>query len=505
MTTYTIPDDASFTGEWWLPSASDANRKIPGTLAWSKNKATLELHDSFTPLRSGPLFQSAQTQPVIHGATTDGNAISVLEASWSHGTMAFGGAQFKRPESFISSLVVIGAHVDKQTLYSEIRVRVPGLQTLLGIGRIDETLVQKTEHSPACMIYRASGMQEERIWLPSLAATLGWGIDRQFSGDRLTSLSITSAAHLRIAPDQPQNLDWYFEQLFKATTLLAFIAGAPMTADQATAKVAASNADVNLMVGWSNPVYCPHRSSHEFFLLRGTMAVNLDTVFQTWFRKYDTVAAPSQLALSVLSSEGLWIHVQFLLLVQALEGFHRAVAEGTRMPLLGPPPIDQRSNNTAPNQETPHPGDQIKPNAKRSAKASLGKRLNNLANHFDPSLRRLIFGGDGEVPSSWVVTRNYYTHWIPQLRSKALSTIEMYYANVRLRHFVRALYLDYVGIPQTAIAKALDGTNSESQHLIQLNHPTATFGHVEVRPTTAAEPKADKPNGETEAPSPPST
>lgn len=49
MTTHTIPDDVSFDGGWWLPS--DAGRKIPGTLAWLKNEAALELHDSFIPLR----------------------------------------------------------------------------------------------------------------------------------------------------------------------------------------------------------------------------------------------------------------------------------------------------------------------------------------------------------------------------------------------------------------------------------------------------------------------
>jgi len=492
MTTYAIPDDVSFTGAWWLPTG--VTRKIPGTLAWSKNKAALELHDSFIPLRSGPLLQSSQPQPVIHGTTTDSKLVSVLDASWSRGNVSFGQAGMQRPESFLSHLVVIGAHVDKETLYTEVRVRIPGLQTLLGIGWIEETFVQKTEHLPACMIYRAHGVQEERIGIPPISATLGWGIDRQFSGDRLTRLSITSAAHLRIAPDQPRNLDWFFEQLFKVTTLLAFIAGAPMIADQVTVKVAASNADAHLLVGWNNPVYCPHRNAHEFFLLRGTMAVNLDAMFQTWFRTYDTVAAPSQLALSVLSSEKPWIHVEFLLLMQALEGFHRAVADGTYMSPDDYESVRHALATAIPASVGANHRDALKSRIKYGNELSLRKRLHDLAGRLDAPLRERIFGGTGTVPPKWVATRNYYTHWDEASRNDALDTQGMYNATVRLRHFLRVLYLDFVGVPQEAIAKALDGTNAESQHLLQINHPAASFGYVNVSSTDMAESKAEKPN-----------
>jgi len=492
MTTYAIPDDVSFTGAWWLPTG--VTRKIPGTLAWSKNKAALELHDSFIPLRSGPLLQSSQPQPVIHGTTTDSKLVSVLDASWSRGNVSFGQAGMQRPESFLSHMVAIGAHVDKETLYTEVRVRIPGLQTLLGIGWIEETLVQKTEHSPACMIYRANGVQEERIGIPPISATLGWGIDRHFSGDRLTKLSITSAAHLRIAPDQPRNLDWFFEQLFKVTTLLAFIAGAPMIADQVTVKVAASNADAHLLVGWNNPVYCPHRNAHEFFLLRGTMAVNLDAMFQTWFRTYDTVAAPSQLALSVLSSEKPWIHVEFLLLMQALEGFHRAVADGTYMSPDDYESVRHALATAIPASVGANHRDALKSRIKYGNELSLRKRLHDLAGRLDAPLRERIFGGTGTVPPKWVATRNYYTHWDEASRNDALDTQGMYNATVRLRHFLRVLYLDFVGVPQEAIAKALDGTNAESQHLLQINHPAASFGYVNVSSTDMAESKAEKSN-----------
>ncbi|MCO8609960.1 hypothetical protein KGP95_22930 [Burkholderia multivorans] len=48
-----------------------------------------------------------------------------------------------------------------------------------------------------------------------------------------------------------------------------------------------------------------------------------------------------------------------------------------------------------------------------------------------------------------------------------------------MRHLLRALYLDFVGIPQTAIAKALVNTCKESQYLIQLNNAEIRKQHPE--------------------------
>ena len=60
----------------------------------------------------------------------------------------------------------------------------------------------------------------------------------------------------------------------------------------------------------------------------GAMGANFAEVFIKWFEIYNTIEMPSQLALNVFSSEKLWLHVEFLSLMQALEGFHRATMQG---------------------------------------------------------------------------------------------------------------------------------------------------------------------------------
>ncbi|HXS11946.1 MAG TPA: HEPN domain-containing protein [Acidobacteriaceae bacterium] len=493
MTTHAIPDEASFDGEWWLPSVSDAKHKIAGTLAWSKNKATLALHDSFAPLRSGPLVQSSQTHPVIHGLTTNGSAVSVLEALSTGGTMAFGGAAFRRSESFVSSLVIVGAHVDSQTRFLRLRARIPGLPTWLGESGVQQIITSPTpEHSDTVIDYRIGRNPVQGVEVPNIHATLGWGVGWATSGSVLTTVTIASFGYLEITPDQPQALDWYFEQLGKATTLLAFLAGAPMKADEVSVKVAEAQPEISVLVGWNNPGYCPYSNPHQFFVPRWAMDVPLDAVFRKWFDQYASVAMPSQLALSVLSSDGPWIHVQFLLLMQALEGFHRAVADGTYMRPADYETVRHALTTAIPAAVESSHRDALKSRIKYGNELSLRKRLDDLAGRLDASLRTRIFGGNGAVPQKWIATRNYYTHWDEASRDDALDIPDMYYASVRLRHFLRVLYLDFVGIPQPAIVKALDGYNSESQHLIQLNHPAATFGYVNVRPADNAKSESEK-------------
>jgi hypothetical protein len=88
---------------------------------------------------------------------------------------------------------------------------------------------------------------------------------------------------------------------------------------------------------------------------------------------------------------------------------------------------------------------------------------------FSSPIRVSILGPSGKIPRQWVATRNYYTHWDEELRKDLLDNQDMVHANVRLRHLLRALYLDLAGIPQEAIEKALKNASRDSQYLIQIN------------------------------------
>ena len=100
---------------------------------------------------------------------------------------------------------------------------------------------------------------------------------------------------------------------------------------------------------------------------------------------------------------------------------------------------------------------------------SLRKRLDELVAMLPEKLRQLLVGGSGSIPRSWIDTRNYYTHWDSDLLPNVLEGQDMYFANVRMRHLLRALYINLMEVPPEATTSCLSNTSGPSQQLLQLN------------------------------------
>jgi hypothetical protein len=501
MAEYAIPNPAEFVGEWTLPDKEVSGRgPIAGSLSWSGSRATLHLNDALTPLRGAVFGNETCTYRAIHGVTVDSKLVSMLDAMAGGAGLSIGPAGFRQRETAISSWAVVGEqHVEPDTLYVEMHVRIPGLQLWLGKSGMSLTMVEPTTTTTRAFEYRIEAVPPEEVTVSSIASVLGWGLDRNFGGDLVSQITVTSAARIWLRPTQPMPLRWYFEQFGKATTLLSLTAGSPMAPDHASAVVADSRAKVEVLVGLREAKYCEFKAASDFFLVRGTLGVDLGQTLNRWFEMYESIAMPSQLALSVLSTESLWLHVEFLSLVQALEGIHRALLPGTYTSAVRYEEIRKVLSAAIPRDVAADHRDSLKSRIKYGNELSLRKRLDTLVQRLSSTLRRAIFGPAGCIPQNWVETRNYYTHWDESLRTSVLDSAGMHRAGVRLRHLLRALYLDLAGVPQVSIERALVGANRESQYLLQLNsaarrelHPEDTSGallYVDVKDAVSPDDK----------------
>ena len=468
MASYAIPEPAEFAGEWWLPADGEHAHKVAGSLVWGEERAALSLHDAFTPTRGTIYGNEERRYAAVHGTTTKSELVTILQASSGGGGFAIGQAGLREAERLVSSWVVVGAHVTEETRYSELRLRVPGLEVWVSRGGVTMSLIHKTPEKPATVLYAVEGMSEEITPVPSAALALAWGIDREFSGNLVSDIGVTTSAALRITAEEPQTLEWFIMQFGKAMTLTSFIAGAPMGADYLTAKLP-DGRSVDVLVALRASKRCTHKDQGKFFMCRSGMQADLGDVFARWYDRYETIASPSQLALSVFSSEGLWLHVEFLSLMQALEGFHRATMDGRYMDDAEYKAVAGTLAQSIPTHVGPDHREALKARLKWGNEVSLRKRLDALVERLDLSLRQRLLGRNGTFPRSWIHTRNYYTHWDDEAREDAMDGREMYVACARMRLLLRALYLNLVGIPQESIAKALDGACKESQYHVQLN------------------------------------
>jgi ApeA N-terminal domain 1 len=460
-------DSFETVGEWFLPD--NPNRRIAGTLSYTPAGAEIHLNEAIRPLEGAIYAVTGEPYPILYGSTRDGDAMTVIEAHHMGVSINFGSGGIRQPERLYSTELIIGAHVPVGFAYPEIRFRVPGLEVWLSRQLIEESL-QKNESTGRFLnrTYRLKFPPEETSRVDIVDANLKWLVEYQSQSGPF-SISVTTAGWISVQPDSPQPFEWYLDQLTKIATLLTFLAGGSMLADAILASIDNSRRRASILLPRPPTKHWTPSNLSNFFISRGGMGGGFNKIIATWFEEYPKIHQPSQLALNVMLSDNLWHHVEFLSLIQALEGFHRALYPGEYMSRSDYREIERALREAVPANATSDHRQALHARIRYGYQFSLAKRLGELASRLTPQVRALIFGPDERVPRKWVDTRNYYTHWDEDLRPNTLGHQEMIYAHVRMRHFLRALYLDLAGVPQETILTALNNTSLESQYLIQLN------------------------------------
>lgn len=455
-------------GVWFLPE--DPTRKIAGTLHYNPQRIQLHLLDAFKPLRGEVgAGDSFHTYPIVLGSSREGDAVTLLEVYRAGMSFNIGSGGLSQPERLLSSWLLVGAHVPPDFAYPEMSFRVPGLQIWLSQKVIHQSHTREEASGEIVFTYTVGGVRQETMTIPSIASSMEWYQQWQSKADPFSSIDVTVSGWVTIRPEKPQQISWFFKQLSKIVSMLAFISGTPMSPDCIKASTGNKTQTVYVLGTFGQSKLCPYVNTHEFFMLRSAMGVELVDVVNRWFEIYTKIEMPTELALSVLGSEKLWLHVEFLSLVQALEGFHRGLYDGNYIAEADYDAVKKILGEAIPVRLSPDHKDALRSRIRYGNQLSLRKRLDVLSHLIPQEQRRIIFGKDGKVPRSWIDTRNYYTHWDEELRPNVLNTQEMYDANIRMKVFLRVLYLKIMAIPDQAILKALRNHSENSQDLFQLN------------------------------------
>jgi len=470
-----------YSGEWHLPGSTQV---ISGQLRYSSQRAELELNDAFTPVRGDVSISDTQPiYPAVHGASTKGDALTLLKAQRLGVSLNFGAGGMRQPESLFSSWVVVGAYVEPETTYSSVRFFIPGLEVWLSKPAIYQTTEQDSATGKLTNIFVVRPTEGDTTPVPAIDATFEWGVGTTSSANAYKTISVEVRGWVVIRPNKPQLLEWFLDQQGKLATMLTFMAGVPMPVDAIHAYIGDAKRPVSVLVTLRQAEVCTFQNLHDFFIPRSEVDADFATLVANWFHETASVLVPSQLALSILSTKTLWLHIEFLSLIQALEGFHRGRYPGNYMPDLAYDAVKGALSGAIPATVAADHRDALRSRIRYGNQISLSKRLNELQSFLGDSLASLIIGGDGKIPRTWIDTRNYHTHWDEDLRANAVDGQEMYNANVRMEHFLRAIYLLMMGIQPETLARCLQNTSNTSQQLLQLNviarrktDPTAPAG-----------------------------
>lgn len=468
MCDYSLQTAFETTGVWFLPD--NPTKRIPGSISYQPTKIELHLQESFTPLREmARLVDRMPTYPIIHGVTREGEAITIIEGKSFGRSLIFKSGISLEPERVLSSCLFVGAHLTRDMRIQQLDFRVPGLPIWLSRPVIEFSEEIGNREAEPTITYRVKGLGVESTRVGSISAHLNWWISRRLAADPYSSVSGAISGWVTIAPDTPHDLSWFLDQWSKLAAIFCFTAGVTMSPDHIQGVVSDSGEKVTVLVALRDSKVCKLRNHQEFFMARSGMGSDLGKVVSTWFDIFEKVRSPSRLALSILGSDNLWLHVEFLSLMQALEGLHRAIDDDRYMTDVGYEAVKTALSNAIPPDVSEDHRRALLSRIRYGNEYSLMKRLDMLGKSLSDRIRVKILGGISDVPRSWVDTRNYYTHWDDELLSDVLDGQCMYDATVRMRHLIRVLYLCLMGIPDTSIEAALSNSCDVSQHLAQLN------------------------------------
>ncbi len=437
MTDYALDDTFETSGKWFLPEASD--RAIPGILRYSPKGTELQLDGAFLEPQS--IFaHTHQTYPVVHGITREGEAVSLFRVHQAGFNMGSGVEGMHVSERLGTSRLLIGGHVQEEFRYTKLRYRMPGLQYWLSRPVVERSLETDDATGQRTWHYRLPPLEDLITRIPSIAVNIEWEIVCHESNvlDPFSGIHVTTTGWITLRPDSPQPLDWFVHQMGTVNILMGFLAGLPMSPDRIDGFDEAGREHLSILLTFGNRRCCTLSRQMDFFMPLPMVEIPLEILLQQWFEIYPLIAKPTALAESVFASgrEKLWLHLEFLAWMQALEGLQRA------LPSQVLPPILPKGKNP-----------------------SLRERLDALTSLLPPGLRTHILDED-TVPRSWIDTRHYYTHWIEDQHENVLDNSGLYDANIRAKHLMAALYLTLAGVPLKSFAAAYQGTSGMAQELL---------------------------------------
>jgi len=466
---HTLDETIDVAGEWW--PADKPESSVSGQLHFNKEGVELLLNQAFDPpqgmIRTGDAIPHYSA---VHGITVMGEAVTLIDA-WQAGTsMNFNSGGIRQPGIINTHFLVFGAHLPADFHFPKISFRVPGLQAWLGQKLIDRKNELSEDRKYRKQSYDLKMVPEEKFHIPSIDATASYYYGWNSSVNEFSSISVDISAWLSFEPGEPREINWYLEQQERFLTMVSFLSGCSMFADAIHARLDDSKNRVDILLNMRGVDVSEERGSpHNFFLSHPVISVPLETYCNKWFDLAPQADKPISLARSVMASEGVWLHMEFLSLMQALEGLHRALFDGNYMEDNQYESVKKVMSESIPKTVTRDHHAALKSRIRYGNQISLRKRLNELAKKLSSQVRFHIFGNDGKVPSSWIDTRNYYTHWDEDLRPDILDTQSMNYANIRMHYFLRTIYMMLMGIESSDVERALIGTSKGAQRLIQIN------------------------------------
>ena len=167
---------------------------------------------------------------------------------------------------------------------------------------------------------------------------------------------------------------------------------------------------------------------------------------KNWFRKAELLEPVYDLYFGTLYNPGMYLNNEFLNLVQAIESYHRRTMKNYELA------EDQHQKRIAeilsavPDKYEEWLGKKLK----YSNEPSLRKRLRDILKSCPEALNQVIRNKKSFINNT-IVTRNYWTHFDPELKEQSAKNGELFKLVSRLRILLQSCLLKELGFSSKSV------------------------------------------------------
>ena len=454
-----MENEISLKGDWWLPDTPD--HKVRGEAIYVPGEGTTLVLEGHLIEEENPKFGSSKfiNPELILGISTIGKEVTLRKCLQKGVRQSFGGDIHEA--TLHATMMIVGCHfhTDELVKFRGFTVQYANLNHWINKRAIFSEFKDDT--------YIAKSLQPEDTKFQVDNLTVTFSLATSFLHD-IESVHIVEKAFVRTWSDKELSADEHFKFLKRIQDFLSFVMlkpTLPLKIEGFTDLRIETLSDgkkfhVPVEIYYPVAARVPKPSKihpSEMLFDLSWVETRIQDLVQNWISRSETLQPVYDLYFSTLYNPNVYSDFKFLTLAQAVETYHRRVFGGKYQPdeqyLDG---LYRTLVNAIPSDIEKDFRDSLKQGKLRYANEySFRKRLELLTAHI-VEIVPLTFIEDGSRQKEFAQkvsdTRNYLTHYSPELKEKSASTGKEYHELTdKLRAIMEICFLEELGFEANMI------------------------------------------------------
>ena len=434
-------------GYWWLPSTPE--NTVAGILTFTPNESIiLELIGQLKPETSAiEEFINREEEYAILGHSSDAKEISLINCYPSGGNLNF---SCKFPiQRYNCQHLIIGTHITSldTPCFFKALINVPYLSLWATPNSIENTMLfEEKQINKYCISFRAEENHIDAVELENYRISIDGRVN--YSGEyfepkikQKTTVTFTNKSNCSLKNALKQI--FLFEQFLSFAALKSLDSSKIVLYDKSKFQQLDNGEKHFFPIEY----ICTYKKNNEFkqeqnlaeqrkFLFTyETIKDEFHLIIKKWFQEQTDIAPIRHHLIECIRQKGSFSSVDFLLIIQAIEGFWWRFRDA-----------DYRLKNNIP----------------RPTKTTLNTILESLINEFkeiEPLKLNQI--NIREVVDS----RHYFSHFVPKAKKPfAKDGIELYHLTNQIRKLLICCILNFVGFSNEQINKIIKKSDNKFLH-----------------------------------------